>query len=114
MRKWKPSRTAAREFAQKMDEIGDFCHAHGILQSASGDSYYFAIDGQNYRVSNHTIEASNQKAYNFAGQKIRDVYHPNGRNENTIYITAGKTRIIEIYNNLVAGKTLDGRGYPIN
>lgn len=112
MYKWKPSKTARREFATKMDEIGEFCRHNGISQSASGDSYYFTINGVNYRVSNHTIEASNKKAYNFMGEKVRDIYHPNGRDDNTIYITASKTRIIEIYNNLQNGVILDGRGYP--
>lgn len=95
MNKWKPSKTALKEFAKKMDEIDEFCKNNGISQSTSSDSYYFDIDGQSYRVSNHSVESSK--------------YH-NGRKEGVIYIHASKTRIIEIYENLKAGKKLDGFG----
>jgi hypothetical protein len=101
-RKWKPSKAKINEFKQKMNEIDDFCDENGIIQSASSDSYYFTLNGQHYRVSNHSVEASYQHSH---GQ-----YHTSGREEDTIYIHAGKTRIIDIYNNLKAGKELDGRG----
>jgi hypothetical protein len=109
--RWHPSRSAAREFAEKMDEVGDFCRDNGISQSCSGDSYYFSLNGIRYRVSNHTVEASNRGAFSETGERLRMSYHPNGRQEDTVYITAGKTRIIEIYTALKAGKQLDGRGY---
>lgn len=108
-RKWKPSKTAVKEFAQKMDEIDDFCSKHGITASRTNDSYYFCLNGKNYRVSNHTIEASNKKAFNALGEQVRDTYH-GGRDDNTVYITASKTRIIEIYNDIKAGYQLDKRG----
>lgn len=111
--KWRPSKSAAREFAQSMDEIRDFCAENNISQSLRGDSYYFTIDGQDYRVSNHTVEASNEAAYNWAGEQIRDLYHEGGREKGTIYIHAGKTRIRQIYADLLAGKKLDGRGNPL-
>lgn len=111
MYKWKPSKTRIREFAEKMDEIDTFCMEHGISQSKSSDSYYFVIDGQSYRVSNHTIEASNAGAYR-DGVQIREKYHGT-REEDVIYIHASKTRLIEIYNALCEGKDLDGRGYII-
>lgn len=109
-RSYKPSRAKAREFAQKMDEISDFCAENGISQSRNGDSYYFSINGQQYRVSNHSIESSNAGAYNFLGEKVREKYHSDERDEGVIYIHAGKTRIKEIYEALKAGKVLDGRG----
>lgn len=109
-RKWKPSKSAAKEFAQKMSEIDQFCKEHNISASRSNDSYYFTIDGQNYRVSNHSIEASNNKAYHEVYGKIRDKYHPDEREEDVIYIHASKTRIIDIYSDLLNGYTLDGRG----
>jgi hypothetical protein len=108
--KWKPSKAAAREYAQKMEEIGAFCSANGITASRSGDSYYFSINGQEYRVSNHSVEASNAGAVNWIGEKTREEYHPDGRRADVIYIHASKTRIIEIYNDLKAGHELDGRG----
>lgn len=56
--RWKPSKSAAREFAAKMNEIEKFCEDNGIDSSLMQDSYYFTIDGQKYRVSNHTVAAS--------------------------------------------------------
>ncbi|MCD7723842.1 MAG: hypothetical protein LUH82_07900 [Clostridiales bacterium] len=113
--KWKPSQKQKKEFAQKMNEIDEFCYKNGISQSASSDSYYFTIDNQKYRVSNHSVEASNAHAYNaITGEQYREAYHPEGREHDTIYIHASKTRIIEIYNDLRNGFQLDGRGYRIN
>jgi hypothetical protein len=110
-RNWKPSKTKAREYAQKMKEIEEFCSENGIHQSSRGDSYYFTIDGQAYRVSNHTVEASNRGAFTEFGEQIREKYHEDGERDDTIYITAGKTRIMDIYNDLKAGYELDRRGY---
>ena len=110
MYKWKPSKTAKREFAKQMSEIDTFCTENGIEQSKSSDSYYFTINGKSYRVSNHSIESSNARAYNWLGEQVRDEYHPNGREESVTYIHASKTRIIDIYNDLKAGYELDGRG----
>lgn len=62
-RKWHPSKSAKAEFKNKMTEIEDFCNKNGIDRSLRNDSYYFMLNGKNYRVSNHTIEASNAKAY---------------------------------------------------
>ena len=109
-RKWKPSKTAAKEFAQTMNEIDKFCEANGISKSRTSDSYYFTIDGQEYRVSNHTIAASNAHAYNMYGEQIREKYHSDFEEDDIIYITAGKTRIMDIYNDLKAGYKLDRRG----
>lgn len=110
--KWKPSKTAAREFAKQMQEIDDFCAENGISASSSKDSYYFTVGGVHYRVSNHTIEASNRAAYK-DGEQVRALYHEDGREADTVYIHASKTRIIDIYNNLKAGYKLDGRGYRV-
>ena len=101
----------ALKAAKEMQEIDEFCAANGIVQSRLSDSYYFEINGQKYRVSNHSVEASNSAAYDdFTYEKKREVYHKNGREEDTIYIHAGKTRIIEIYTDLKNGYELDGRG----
>lgn len=104
--KWKPNKAQAQEFAQKMKEISDFCRVNNIYQSSSGDSYYFELNGKNYRVSNHSVEASNQ---NSGGR-----WHKEGREKDTTYIHASKTRIMDIYNALKQGKKLDGRGNVIN
>lgn len=99
---WKPSKSAAREFAAKMNEIEKFCEENGT------------INGQKYRVSNHTVAASNRGAYNVEGEQVRGLYHPNGEEDDTIYITASKTRLIEIYTALKAGKKLNRRGKVID
>lgn len=111
MYKWRPSKTKISEFKAKMDEINEFCLEHGIIQSSNSDSFYFNLNGKKYRVSNHTIETSNKAAYDEFGNKIRDKYHSDKRDENVIYIHASKTRIIEIYNNIKEGYKIDGRGY---
>lgn len=108
--KWRPNKAAAMEFAEKMEEIEEFCKLNEISKSFNSNSYYFSINGQFYRVSNHTIEQSNKNAFNEFGEQIREQYHNNFRNNNTIYIHASKTRIIEIYNNLKNGVCLDGKG----
>ena len=109
--RYKPSKTKIREYAEKMDRIDDFCNKNNISRSANSDSYYFELNGQKYRVSNHSVESSNRGAYEeVTHEQIRELYHPEGREKDTIYIHAGKTRIMEIYENLKAGKELDGRG----
>lgn len=109
--RYKPSKTKIREYAEKMDMIDDFCSKNNISRSANSDSYYFEINGQKYRVSNHSVESSNRGAYEEGThEQIRELYHPEGREKDTIYIHAGKTRIMEIYENLKAGKELDRRG----
>lgn len=111
--KWKPSKTKAKEFASKMSEIDEFCAQNGIDHSLSSDSYYFRLDGIEYRVSNHTVESSNRHAFNEFNEQVREVYHPEGEKSDVVYITAGKTRIMEIYNDLKAGYKLDRRGNRI-
>lgn len=106
--KWKPSKAAAADYAEKMEMIRVFCLDHSIKHSISFDSYYFTLYGTDYRVSNHTVAASNRGAYR-DGVQVRDLYHPDGEAD-TVCITAGKTRIIEIYNDLTAGYKLDRRG----
>ena len=106
--RFKPSKAKAREFAEKMDDVRDFCVIHNISHSLSMDSFYFCVHGKAYRVSNHTVEASNRAAFGDLGQ-TRELYH-SARDADTIYIHASKTRIIEIYENLAAGHEIDGRG----
>lgn len=108
--KWSASKSAKRDFAKKMQEIETFCAENGIERSRTSDSYYFTLKGCKYRVSNHSIEASNAAARSFNGETIREKYHPDKREEDVVYIHASKTRIIEIYSDLKAGIQLDGRG----
>ncbi|MDL2294093.1 hypothetical protein LJC60_05620 [Ruminococcaceae bacterium OttesenSCG-928-D13] len=112
--KYHPSKDDKAEYAEKMREIEAFCEEKSIHRSLGGSSYYFTLNGQDYRVSNHTVDASNRKAYREDGYgrevQIREEYHPGGETSDTVYITAGKLRIIEIYTALAEGKKLDRRG----
>ena len=112
MARWKPSKTRAREFAQQMDSIRNYCDENGIDYSCSMDSFYFSINGEEYRVSNHTQAASDRGMYSWDGTKLRDSYHET-RYDRDHEITASKTRIIDIHQALLAGKKLDKRGYVI-
>lgn len=113
-RKWKPSKTAAKAFAIEMEEIREFCNKNGITYSNSMDSYYFNINGKDYRVSNHSVEASNRGAYDDFGNQLREKYHEGGRKSEVTYIHASKTRIRDIYNDIVQGHELDGRGNRVH
>ena len=111
--RWSASKTQKQEFAAKMREIEAFCDEHGIKQSVNGDSYYFTIGSVNYRVSNHSVEASDRAAFDpLTHEQRRELYH-GGRKEGWRYIHASKTRIMEIYSDLEAGYQLDGRGNRI-
>lgn len=113
-RKWRPSKSKAIQFAMEMDFIREFCEENNIQTSKNNDSYYFTLNGRKYRVSNHTIERSNSAAFDAdTGFQKRELYHHTKRDDNTIYIHAGKTRIIEIYNDLKVGYELNGKGYRV-
>lgn len=107
-RKWQPSRKAKREFAQKMQEIHDFCTANNISESSTNDSYYFSLNDIDYRISNHSVERSVYK------DDFGNYYHYHGDSKDyrkgTFCIHASKTRIIEIYTNLKNGYELDHFG----
>lgn len=110
--KWKPSKAAKQEFAAKMREVETFCDEKGIGHSASYDSFYFWVADKFYRVSNHSIEASNRAAFDpVTHEQRRELYHEWTRDPEIVYIHASKTRLIEIYNALSAGLAVDGRGY---
>ena len=91
-----------------------FAPKNNIIASKNNDSYYFTLSGTSYRVSNHTIEASNKAAFDIdTGMYKRDLYHETERKDDTVYIHAGKTRIMDIYNDLKAEYKLNGKGYRI-
>lgn len=114
-RKWKPSKKAKEEFKEKMNAIELFLSNHlDVNASSSRDSFYFSFENKNYRISNHSIESSNARAYSrLTDEQVREKYHDDRRNENTQYIHASKTRIIEIYNAITSGKKVDGHGNVI-
>lgn len=105
--KWKPSKSAAREFAQKMSEIEQYCKENGISKSSSSDSYYFTHNGVDYRISNHSVESSVDSWGNhYHGDS--DVYR-----KETFCIHAGKTRLIDIHKLIVSGTKVDHKGNVI-
>lgn len=104
------SRSQKRDYAIKMAEIEKFCEENHITSSNS-KSFYFTLNGQKYRVSSHTVEASNKSAYDELGRYVHPIYHEGGRREDTVYINAGALRLIEIYNDLKDGWLLDGNGH---
>ena len=106
------SRTKAREYAQKMDDVDDFCRDNGISASRSLDSFYFTLNDVKYRVSNHTLQASDRGMRDsLTGEKLRGSYHNN--DDDLVCFTAGKTRIEQVYNDLKAGYKLDKRGFRV-
>lgn len=106
-RRWKPSKSAAREFAAKMNEIDEYCQRNGISRSISSDSYYFRHNGVDYRISNHSVESS------VSSDGIR--YHGDSDEyrKHVFCIHAGKTRLIEIHQLIVSGAKVDHRGKRI-
>ena len=114
--KYEFSKSAKKEYAIKMVKIKDFCDKNFIFYSKNMNSYYFEINGKQVRVSNHTIKASDKGQFRensetFELEKVRDSYHEDKKY--TFEITASKTRIIEIYNDLKEGYKLNKRGYRI-
>lgn len=101
------------EEKRRLSEIRAFCDANGIHYSKTMDSFYFKVRGQAYRVSNHSVEASNKGAIGRDGKKRRELYHPNGREKDVIYIHASRFRLPKIYTDLKLGAILDGRGKVI-
>lgn len=110
---WKPSKAQKEAFKQTMNDVETFVEAHHIEHSAKYDSFYFTVNGKHYRVSNHSIEASNRAAYDELGNQKRELYHGWERDKDTVYIHASKTRLIQIYTDLEAGRKLNGRGEVI-
>ena len=96
--RWRPNKAQIKDFVQKMNEIDSYCYENNIHQSLKSDSYYFYVNDKYYRVSNHT-------------QTSPEYFQTRADFERTTFITAGKTRIIEIHKNLLAGKKLNARGF---
>lgn len=110
---WKPSKARVNDFKEKMEAIERFCRKNDIATTNSNDSYYFIFNDQKYRVSNHAVESRNN--YDSLGNltNARGYAMDDTRENDTIYIHASKTRIIEIYNDLMNGYKLNGRGQRV-
>lgn len=60
------------------------------------------------------LAQSNRHAYDSFGRQIRRKYHDDEEDPDTVYITASKLRIVQIYTDLKNGKELTRRGYRKN
>lgn len=81
-----------KAYKDKIKEIDAFCKENEISVSGNYSCYEFELDGQRYVVAN-------------------DKYY---KKPNAIFFYAGKTRIIEIYNDLKNGYKLDKRAFRIS
>lgn len=100
---WKPSKEEAKAFAIKMAEIKAFCEEFNIIKNYKEDSYYFELNGNMYRVSNHSKPL--EVDWDELGNKIKYFEY-----EGVILIQASKTRIMDIYMALKDGKKVDAKG----
>ena len=109
---YRPSAAQKKEFHEKMLEIEAFCKKHGYFRKVTITiAIISALKVSDIEWSNHSIEASNRAAFDeYTGEQLRELYHDPELEEDVIDILAGKTRIIDIYNDLVAGYDLDYRG----
>ena len=107
-----------RNFAIKMKEIIKFCRANKIYMAANYNSYSFWLNDKRYLVTNYNFDdykkylkkLSNQGFYP-AAMYLKML--ENEYDDNVIRIQASKLRIMEIYNDLKAGKQLDKNGREI-
>lgn len=103
-RPFRLSKKRIREYIEQMNHIKEFCEINGIARTSDSDGYYFVVNGQPYRVGN-SLYAKEAFVYDPVSGK-----HIETDDTNTIYFYASKTRIIDIYNDIIAGYELDGHG----
>lgn len=87
------------EFRRKISEIKNFCKENNITYSGFNypNIYHFTLNGIEYCVSNS----------DFTHRSCDDKHD----SDKTVLISAGRTRIIDIYKDLKAGYKLDKRGF---
>ena len=90
--KYNLSQKKITEYKRKMREIEKFCKENNIKASYNYNNYEFELNGIKYTIQNCATPPST---------------------ENEVFIYAGKTRLIEIYDCLKAGKKIDRRGNVI-
>ena len=103
------------EFVPKIDEIDEFCSKNGILHYPWDDSYFFTVNGKECRVCDYTKFFPSHNNYDFNCKKLPpDRLFYGKRGEYDVDIIAGRTRLVQIYNDLKAGYDLDRRGFRKN
>lgn len=98
-----------RNFAIKMKQIIKFCMANKIYMAANYNSYSFWLNDKRYLVTNYNFDDYKKylKKLSSQGFSLAAMYLKMLENEyddNVIRIQASKLRIMEIYNDLKAGK----------
>ena len=103
-----------RNFAIKMKEITKFCLKNNIQVGTNHNSYTFSLNGKNYIVSNFGTDDFKKYITKLANQGVKQaVRYLQILEKEIISIQASKLRIMEIYNDLKAGKQLDKNGREI-
>lgn len=103
-----------RDFAIKMKEITKFCLKNNINIGTNHNSYTFSLNGKNYIVSNFGTDDFKKYITKLANQGVKEaVRYLQILEKEIISIQASKLRIMEIYNDLKAGKQLDKNGREI-
>ena len=103
-----------RDFAIKMKEITRFCLKNNIQIGTNHNSYTFSLNGKNYIVSNFGTDDFKKYIAKLANQGVKEaVRYLQILEKEIISIQASKLRIMEIYNDLKAGKQLDKNGREI-
>ena len=101
-----------RNFAIKMKQIIKFCMANKIYMAANYNSYSFWLNGKRYLVTNYNFDDYKKYLKKLSSQGFSPAAMylkmlENEYDDNVIRIQASKLRIMEIYNDLKAGKQLD-------
>ena len=103
-----------RDFAIKMKEITRFCLKNNIQIGTNHNSYTFSLNGKNYIVSNFGTDDFKKYIAKLANQGVKEAArYLQILEKEIISIQASKLRIMEIYNDLKAGKQLDKNGREI-
>lgn len=103
-----------RNFAIKMKKITKFCLKNNIQIGTNHNSYTFSLNGKNYIVSNFGTDDFKKYITKLANQGVKQaVRYLQILEKEIISIQASKLRIMEIYNDLKAGKQLDKNGREI-
>ena len=103
-----------RDFAIKMKEITKFCLKNNINVGTNHNSYTFSLNGKNYIVSNFGTDDFKKYITKLANQGVKQaIRYLQILEKEIISIQASKLRIMEIYNDLKAGKQLDKNGREI-
>ena len=109
---WEKNQRPSKE---RIKQIEEFCKEHNITHNSNYDSFYFEIKGQQYRISNHSIDDSVHRDkktnklvnHHIDGNEIKNS-HEYCSQVKCYY--AFQSRLEYIYNDIVKGYQLDNNG----